>query len=131
LDEGTFTVTPDGVVEVGFLTYEQLKKIINDLSALNPPLYGIKNFQTAGQAIMEHLTAQQMDRPVVTAFEVARADFMIIPKIGRWRCPVCNHWVDEKAGWRITPEEEICGECYRILKGGEPEKQGDSEWLPR
>jgi len=52
-------------------------------------------------------------------------------RLGRWHCPVCGHWVDEKAGWRITPEEEICGECYRILKGGEPKKQGDDQWTPR
>lgn len=52
-------------------------------------------------------------------------------KDGRWRCPVCNHWVDKNAGWRVTPEEEVCGQCYLILKGGKPEKPGPSQWTPR
>lgn len=65
---------------------------------------------------------------VVTVFEVARADFVMIPKIGRWRCPVCNHWVDEKAGWRITQEEEICIRCFIILKGGKIDGPTDSQW---
>lgn len=51
--------------------------------------------------------------------------------IGRWRCPVCKRWVDQNAGWHIIAEEEICGECYRIFKGGEPKQLGPDQWIPR
>jgi hypothetical protein len=70
---------------------------------------------------VQHLTADEMNKEVVTAFE---------PKEGRWRCPVCGQWTDKNAGWRLLTEE-VCAECYRLAKGGEPKKQGDDQWLPR
>jgi hypothetical protein len=103
---------------------------------LNPecPWHGdtAKNFKivTLPGATAEQLR-QSIDQMNALYPQIPLIRDEVVVRLGRWRCPVCNHWVDEKAGWRITPEEEICGECYRILKGGETKKQGDDQWTPR
>ena len=72
-----------------------------------------------------HLEAEN---PVVSLQPDGIYQLGALKTAGRWRCPVCNHWVDEKAGWRIIPEEEICLRCFTVLKGGKIDEPTDTQW---
>lgn len=131
-------------LEIGVIEWNADCPVHPGFYTLMPAVPPLPHVMTYGE-LVQQLSALEMNHETVAAFATEAkktlqalafnttvfVESRSMPRVGRWRCPVCNHWVDKHGGWHIVPEEEICGRCYLIFTGGKPEEQGDDQWLPR